>query len=103
MNKNGSIDHDPHFQQAVELVGKRWSGVIVWALLGGPQRFNHLLNGIPGINDRILAIRLNEMIEEGVVEREVDPGPPVQVAYALTARGKALRPILAATRAWAQA
>jgi DNA-binding HxlR family transcriptional regulator len=97
------VAHDLRMQEAVEMVGRRWSGAIVWALLAGPQRFNHLLNGIPHINDRILTIRLNEMIEEGMVERHVVPGPPTVVSYGLTAKGKALRPILEATRAWAQA
>jgi DNA-binding HxlR family transcriptional regulator len=98
----GVIDHDPRLQEAVEMVGRRWAGAIVWALLDGPQRFNHLLNGIPDINDRMLTTRLNELIEEAVVVRHVEPGPPVQVSYGLTARGRALRPTLAAVQEWAR-
>jgi DNA-binding HxlR family transcriptional regulator len=65
-----------------------------------PARFNHLLLGIPGISDRVLTERLRELEYENLVERLVDPGPPVRVSYRLTARGRALSPVIASVDAW---
>jgi len=96
-----AVDYSAPFQRAIELIGKRWTGAVIRALLAGPARFNHLLIGIPGISDRVLTERLRELEMEGVVERLVDPGPPVRVSYRLTARGRALSPVIASVDAWA--
>src|SRR5487761_635584 len=97
----GGLDYSAAFQRAIELIGKRWTGAVVKALLPGPARFNQLLAGIPGISDRVLTERLRELEAEGIVERLVDPGPPVRVSYRLTGRGKALTPVIEAVDAWA--
>jgi DNA-binding HxlR family transcriptional regulator len=97
----GGIHHGAPFQRGIELIGKRWSGAVIKALLPGPIRFNHLLAGIGGISDRVLTERLREFESEGIVERLVDPGPPVHVSYRLTARGRALEPVMGAISAWA--
>jgi DNA-binding HxlR family transcriptional regulator len=97
------IDYNAPFQRAIELIGKRWSGAVVRALLPHPARFNQLLAGIPGISDRVLTERLRELELEGIVERLVDPGPPVRVSYRLTNRGRALEPVVAAVDDWATA
>lgn len=89
------------FHEAIELIGKRWAGCIVKALLPGENRFNRLLEGIPGISDRVLSERLRELETEGVVERLVDPGPPVRVTYRLTERGMALAPVVESVEVWA--
>src|ERR1700716_2431837 len=99
----GGLDYSAPFQRAIELIGKRWTGAVVKALLPGPARFNQLLAGIPGISDRVLTERLRELETESIVERLVDPGPPVRVSYRLTARGRALEPVLAAVSDWADA
>src|SRR5258706_13349787 len=95
------LDYSASFQRAIELIGKRWTGAVVKALLPAPARFNQLLAGIPGISDRVLTERLRELETEGIVERLVDPGPPVRVSYRLTSRGRALEPVLAAVSDWA--
>src|ERR1700681_1793900 len=97
----GVVDHDARFQREIELIGKRWTGAVVKALMAKPARFNQLLSGIPGISDRVLTERLRELEQEGLVERLVDPGPPVRVSYRLTSRGRALEPVLAAGATWA--
>lgn len=97
----GVVDHDVRFQRAIELIGKRWTGAVVRTLMSRPARFNQLLSGIPGISDRVLTERLRELEQEGLVERLVDPGPPVRVTYRLTARGAAVKPILGAVSEWA--
>jgi DNA-binding HxlR family transcriptional regulator len=99
----GGVVHDARFQRAIELIGKRWTGAVVMALMSRPARFNQLLAGIPGISDRVLTERLRELETEALVERLVDPGPPVRVSYRLTGRGRALEPILGAVSAWADA
>ena len=98
----GGLDYSASFQRAIELIGKRWTGAVVKALVPAPARFNQLLAGIPGISDRVLTERLRELEQEGIVERLVDPGPPVRVSYRLTARGRALEPVLTAISAWAE-
>jgi len=97
----GGLEYSAQFQRAIELIGKRWTGAVVKALLPAPARFNQLLAGIPGISDRVLTERLRELESEGIVERLVDPGPPVRVSYRLTSRGRALEPVLAAVLEWA--
>jgi len=95
------IDYSAPFQRAIELIGKRWTGAVVRGLMPGPARFNQLLAGIPGISDRVLTERLRELEMEAIVERLVDPGPPVRVSYRLTARGRELSPVLASIDDWA--
>src|SRR6266508_5048327 len=97
----GGLDYSAPFQRAIELIGKRWTGAVVKALLPAPARFNQLLAGIPGISDRVLTERLRELEMEGLVDRLVDPGPPVRVSYRLTPRGRALSPVIASIDAWA--
>ena len=94
------IEYSAPFQRAIELIGKRWTGAVIRALLPKPARFNQLLTGIPGISDRVLTERLRELEIEGIVERLVDPGPPVRVSYRLTARGRALEPVIGAVDEW---
>src|ERR1043166_7813492 len=91
----GGLDYSAPFPRAIELIGKRWTGAVVRALLPAPARFNQLLAGIPGISDRVLTERLRELEAEGLVERLVDPGPPVRVSYRLTDCGHALEPVVA--------
>src|ERR1700687_2505932 len=98
----GGLDYSAPFQRAIELIGKRWTGAVVKALLPGPARFNQLLAGIPGISDRVLTERLRELETEGIVERLVDPGAPVRGSYLLPPRGRAREPVLAAVSDWAE-
>ena len=97
------IDYSAPFQRAIELIGKRWTGAVVRALMSRPARFNQLLTGIPGISDRVLTERLRELEMASIVERLVDPGPPVRVSYRLTARGKGLESVVASVDDWANA
>src|ERR1700682_6424914 len=99
----GGLDYSAAFQRGIELIGKRWTGAVVKALLPGPARFNQLLAGIPGISDRVLTERLRELETDGVVERLLARAPPVRVSYRLTSRGRALEPVLAAVSDWAEA
>ncbi|MPZ20841.1 MAG: MarR family transcriptional regulator [Luteitalea sp.] len=90
------------FHQAVELIGRRWSGAVVQLLLQGPSRYGELRATIPEISDRMLSERLRELEQAGIVLRTVIPEIPVRVEYELTDKGRALQPALDAIGAWAQ-
>jgi len=91
----------PKYEHAVQLLGKRWTGLLLYALLEGPQRFCELTNTVEGLSDRVLSDRLRELELEGVVQRVVYPQIPVRVEYQLTAKGRALEPVVLAIRQWA--
>jgi len=90
-------------EDAFQVLGKRWTGLIVDLLLQRPARFNELVRAIPQLSKRVLIERLAELQEVDLVEREVEDGPPVAVTYRLTERGQALRPAMDALRVWAGA
>ena len=98
----GSPAHvPPAFHEAVELIGKRWTGAIIWALAGRPHYYAELCQAVPGLSDRLLSRRLRELEKEGVVERSVVAGTPPRVSYALTPKGRALEPALDELTTWA--
>jgi DNA-binding HxlR family transcriptional regulator len=86
----------------VELIGKRWAGAIIWALSERPHFFAELSQIVPGLSDRLLSRRLRELEAEGMVKRSVHAETPPRVSYALTEKGKALRPAIRELRAWAR-
>ncbi len=90
------------YHQAVELVGKRWTGAILLVLLDGPLRFSEVRELVPEISDRLLSERVKELEAEGIVERHVSDRGPVRVEYALTDKGRALEPTVRALKTWAQ-
>jgi DNA-binding HxlR family transcriptional regulator len=92
----------PRFHAAVELIGRRWVGVIIVTLLGGPHYFRDLGAAVPGLSDRLLSRRLRELERAGLVERRVHDGPPARVSYALTEPGRALEPVIEELHEWAQ-
>jgi DNA-binding HxlR family transcriptional regulator len=93
----------PLYHEAIELIGRRWTGVIVAILIdSGPMRFSEVAHAVPEMSDRLLSERMKELEARGVVERHVEPGPPVRVAYGLTDMGRSLEPALSELKAWAQ-
>jgi len=90
------------FHQAVELIGGRWTGAVIQALLRGPTRYANIRSAIPDISDRMLSDRLRILEAEGLVERRVVPDTPVRVEYLLTAKGRSLDAALAAIGTWAE-
>jgi DNA-binding HxlR family transcriptional regulator len=91
----------PRFHMAIELLGKRWTGAIVRALMDRPRRFTELLGAVPGLHDRVLSERLKELEAEGVVERRILPQTPVRIEYHLTAKGRDLHRVMAEVHRWA--
>lgn len=90
------------FHHASELIGRRWTGAIIFLLLQKTCRFATLRDAIPDITDRMLSERLQELEQEGVVERMVVPETPVRVEYSLTKKGKGLAEAVNSLAAWAE-
>src|SRR4051812_22924585 len=92
----------PRFHEAVELVGKRWTGAILAVLLqGGPMRFSEIAQAVPALSDRLLSERVKELENRGMVERRVGGASPARVEYDLTPMGRDLAPALSELEAWA--
>jgi DNA-binding HxlR family transcriptional regulator len=89
------------YHKASELIGRRWTGAIIYVLLAARCRFATLRDAIPDITDRMLSERLQELEQEGIVERAVVPDTPVRVEYSLTKKGRALAAAVDAIAAWA--
>ena len=92
----------PYYHEAVELLGKRWTGAIVHVLLPGPMRFSEISQVIPQISDRLLSMRLKELESFGIIARRVWDAAPVRVEYDLTPKGHQLGQALLALERWGQ-
>lgn len=92
----------PRYQRAVEIVGRRWSGVILQVMLAGASRFGEILCAVPDLSNRMLSERLREFEDEGIVERVVIPERPVRVEYRLTEKGRGLNEVVEAISRWSQ-
>lgn len=92
----------PRYEHAIQLLGKRWTGLILDTLMGGPRRFCELTATVEGLSDRVLSDRLRELEFEGIVERVVYPQIPVRVEYRLTRKGQDLKPVVDAIHTWAE-
>jgi DNA-binding HxlR family transcriptional regulator len=91
----------PYYHEAVELLGRRWTGAIVEVLLQrGPLRFGEIASAIPELSDRLLSQRLKDLEDRGIVVRVDDPGPPPHTRYGLTAMGAELQPAVAELKSW---
>jgi DNA-binding HxlR family transcriptional regulator len=93
----------PRYHHAVELIGRRWTGAIIRAMLGGVYRFSDLTQIVPGLSDRMLSERLKELEAEGIVERTVYPDTPVRIEYRVTEKGRALAGVVDSIATWAEA
>ena len=93
----------PHLHEAVELVGRRWTGAILETLRSAqrPLRFSEIAAAIPDLSDRLLSERVKELEKRGMVERRVTPSSPARVEYELTPMGRDLAPALQELEAWA--
>src|SRR5437016_11032668 len=83
-----------HFQAAVDLLGKRWSPLIVQLLLKRPHRYSELLAELEVVTEGMLSQRLKELERGGVIERRVVDDHPVRVEYHLTDKGRALSRVI---------
>lgn len=91
----------PKYERAVQILGRRWTAVIIRALLGGSRRFSEISAYVSPISDRLLSARLKDLEREGIVEKRVFLGTPVRIEYVLTERGLELREVVEAIQRWA--
>src|ERR1700687_859483 len=89
------------FHHASELIGRRWTGAIIFVLLRTRCRFATLRDAIPEITDRMLSERLHELEKQGVILGCVGTETPVRVKYELTKKGQPLAGVVDAVAAWA--
>jgi DNA-binding HxlR family transcriptional regulator len=97
-------DHSlcPRVQAAFEMLGKKWTGLILHELMAGERCFMALERAVPSLSSRMLALRMKELEALGLVDRRVEPGPPLRVTYSLTPKGRALEPVMKGLADWAQ-
>jgi DNA-binding HxlR family transcriptional regulator len=95
-----------HYEQycpmahALDLIGERWSLLVVRELMEGPKRYTDLAAHLPGIGTNILASRLRDLEAEGIVEKRTLPPPAASRVYQLTPYGEDLRPVLRELALW---
>lgn len=93
-------DYCAPFHRAIELIGRRWNGVVIHAMMNGAERFGQIRDVVPGLSDRLLSERLRELESEGLLLRTC-AAPTAAPLYALTEKGWALRPAIMAVSEWA--
>ncbi|MDQ0198753.1 winged helix-turn-helix transcriptional regulator [Neobacillus ginsengisoli] len=89
----------PKFEKAMRILSQRWSGLIIYQLLSGPQRFCTIESSLP-VSGRLLSERLKDLEQEGIVKRDVYPETPVRIEYSLTEKGQALELALKEIEKW---
>ena len=91
----------PKYEIAAELLGRRWTGLILRSLVEAPRRFSEITAYVPGLSDRLLSERLQDLEAAGIVQRRVLAQRPVVITYALTDKGMDLRRVVEALQEWA--
>lgn len=92
----------PRYQRAMELLGKKWTGLLLRILLGGRKRFGEFRAQVPELSERILSERLKELEDEGIICRLVHNTKPVLIEYELTEKGRALESVVQSVQSWAE-
>ncbi|MGP4007677.1 winged helix-turn-helix transcriptional regulator [Streptomyces sp. 4N124] len=103
MSPRRSYDQYCSAARALDLVGDRWTLLIVRELLAGPRRYTDLHADLPGVSTDVLASRLKDMERDGLTTRRRLPPPGAAYVYELTGRGRQLLPVLQALGTWGQA
>lgn len=91
----------PHYERAMEVLGKKWTGLLLRILMGGSRRFGDFRAQVPELSDRVLSERLKELEDEGLIRRLVHHTKPVLIEYELTAKGRALEAVVQSIQTWA--
>lgn len=92
----------PRFEAAFELLGKRWTGLIIRSLMNGAKRFSDIQEIIPNLSARMLTERFKELEEQGILLRSVYPEMPVRIEYELTEKGRDLEKAMDEIQSWAE-
>jgi DNA-binding HxlR family transcriptional regulator len=92
----------PKYESAAEILGKKWTGLIIRVLLGGPKRFKDIKEQIPEMSDKMLTDRMKELEAVGILTRTVYPEMPVRIEYELTEKGKNLEEVILSIQSWGE-
>jgi len=92
----------PKYEAAADILGKKWTGLIIRVLLGGPKRFKEMKEQIPEMSDKMLTDRMKELEALDIVKRNVYPDMPVRIEYELTAKGRELQPVIESIQQWGE-
>lgn len=92
----------PKYESAIDVLGKKWTGLIIRVLLGGPKRFKDIKEQIPDMSDRILTERMKELESLNILTRQVYPETPVRIEYELTEKGRNLEQVIEAIQKWGE-
>lgn len=95
-------DIGPKIEKSFELIGKRWTGLIIYVLMSGPKRFSEIHSMIPDLSKRMLTERMKELEDNNMVVRHVSTERPVRIEYLLTKKGTELGKILGPISQWAE-
>ena len=87
-------------EAALDVIGNKWKGVILFHLLEGTKRFNQLQRLMPSATQRMLTLQLRQLEKDGIITRTIYPVIPPKVEYNLTPFGAELKPILLLLREW---
>ncbi len=101
-NEHGDDGICEHFQRAAGLLGKRWSTLIVSAMLAGATRFSDIRDAVAPISDTLLSERLKQLEADRIIRRDVTPSTPVLIEYHLTEEGRDLEGVIDEMRRWAE-
>lgn len=99
MNKRSYHQFCP-LAYSLDVIGERWTLLLIRELLFGPRRFTDLLNDLPGIGTNLLSKRLKELEEAGLIQQRYLPPPAASAVYELTPRGRDLQPVITALAQW---
>lgn len=104
-NKCSVIFNDKQYpcpiSMAMDVIGGRWKGVILYYLMTGEKRFSELKNCMPTVTEMTLSLQLKKLEHDGLIHRVVEGDkPPLKVTYSLTSLGQSLSPILQSLGAW---
>ena len=94
----------PYYHDAIELIGRRWTGAIIAVLLSSPEplRFSEIGAAVPQLSDRQLSERIKELERRGLVVRDEVSGAPARAGYRLSPMGRDLEPALNELSHWAR-
>jgi DNA-binding HxlR family transcriptional regulator len=92
----------PKYESAAEMLGKKWTGLIIRVMLGGPKRFKEIKEQIPDMSDKMLTDRMKELESLGILTRTVYPEMPVRIEYELTEKGRNLEDVIQSIQSWGE-
>lgn len=100
MEKKYQSENECPIAASINIIGGKWKPIIIWVLLDEPKRFGELHKIISGIALKVLSRQLKELVEDGILKREVFPEVPPRVEYSLTEKGKSLTTIMKSLAEW---